>query len=123
MRARRPSDAPDRLLRIPRDSRLASGRPHGRRRHGRHHTEGSSTTMGLIRTAAFVLGAVYLVVGALGFIPAAVFGDAHASMPSASGNLLGIFPINALHNVVHLAIGAALVYGATATAAAILVSR
>ena len=79
--------------------------------------------MGLIRTAAFVLGAVYLVVGALGFIPAAVFGDAHASMPSASGNLLGIFPINALHNVVHLAIGAALVYGATATAAAILVSR
>lgn len=79
--------------------------------------------MALARTVALVLGVVYLIVGAVGFIPLFVFGPAPAGMPSASGNLLGIFPINAAHNVVHLVIGAALLYGSTATSAAILVSR
>lgn len=78
--------------------------------------------MGLARTAALVFGLVYLVVGVAGFIPGLVFGTPE-DMPSATGNLLGIFPINAVHNVVHLAIGAALLYGATATPAAIMVSR
>lgn len=58
-----------------------------------------------------------------GFIPALVFGDAPADMASAEGNLLGIFPINAIHNVVHLAIGAALLYGASATSAALMVAK
>ena len=44
-------------------------------------------------------------------------------MPSAAGNLLGIFPINALHNIVHLVIGAALLYGSTRTATAKMVAR
>jgi hypothetical protein len=79
--------------------------------------------MGLARTVAAVFGVVYLLVGILGFLPALVTGGAPAGMPSATGNLIGIFPINALHNVVHLAIGAALLYGATATPAAIIVSR
>jgi hypothetical protein len=79
--------------------------------------------MNLARTVAAVLGVVYVLVGILGFVPAFVSGGAPADMPSASGNLIGIFPINALHNVVHLAIGAALLYGATATPAAIMVSR
>lgn len=78
--------------------------------------------MGIARAAALAFGIVYLVVGVAGFIPGLVFGMPEG-MPSASGNLLGIFPINAVHNVVHLAIGAALVYGATATPAAIMVSR
>ena len=42
---------------------------------------------------------------------------------TAEGNLLGIFPINAVHNVVHLVIGAALLYGATATPRAIAVAK
>jgi hypothetical protein len=79
--------------------------------------------MSLARTVAAVLGVVYVLVGVLGFVPAFVADGAPADMPSASGSLIGIFPINALHNVVHLAIGAALLYGATATPTAIMVSR
>jgi hypothetical protein len=69
--------------------------------------------MGLARTLALVLGAVYLVVGVVGFI----------LLPGGEGDLLGIFPVNALHNIVHLLIGAALLYGATATTTAVMVSR
>ena len=79
--------------------------------------------MGLARTVALALGVVYVLVGIAGFIPALVMDGTHAGMDSATGSLLGIFPINAVHNVVHLAIGAALLYGSTATPAAILVSR
>jgi Domain of unknown function (DUF4383) len=79
--------------------------------------------MSLARMVAAVLGVVYVLVGVLGFLPGFVSEGAPSGMPSASGSLIGIFPINALHNVVHLAIGAALLYGATATPAAILVSR
>jgi hypothetical protein len=79
--------------------------------------------MSLARTVATVLGVVYLLVGVLGFLPAVVTGGTVADMPSASGSLIGIFPINALHNVVHLAIGAALLYAAMATPTAIMVSR
>jgi hypothetical protein len=79
--------------------------------------------MGIARTVALVLGAVYVVVGIVGFIPGLVTGSPPPGMESADGNLLGIFPVNAIHNVVHLAIGAALLYGATATTAAIAVAR
>jgi hypothetical protein len=79
--------------------------------------------MSLARTVAAVLGVVYLLVGVLGFLPAVVTRGSAADMPSASGSLIGIFPINALHNVVHLAINAALLYGAMATPTAIIVSR
>jgi hypothetical protein len=79
--------------------------------------------MSLARTVAAVLGVVYVLVGVLGFVPALVTGGAPADMPSATGSLIGVFPINVLHNVVHLAIGAALLYGATATPAAIMVSK
>jgi hypothetical protein len=79
--------------------------------------------MGMARTVAVVFGAIYVLVGILGFIPPLATGSAPAGMESASGNLLGIFPINAVHNVVHLVIGGALLYGATATATAILVMK
>ncbi|HEX2221099.1 MAG TPA: DUF4383 domain-containing protein [Candidatus Limnocylindria bacterium] len=79
--------------------------------------------MGVARTVVLVLGAIYVVVGIVGFIPGLVTGGPPAGMESAQGNLLGIFPVNALHNIVHLAIGAALLYGATNTSAAISVAR
>lgn len=69
--------------------------------------------MGLARMVALVLGAVYLLVGIVGFI----------IVPGGEGDLLGIFPVNVVHNIVHILIGAALLYGATATTAAIMVSR
>lgn len=79
--------------------------------------------MNLPRTVVLVFGAVYVLVGALGFVEAFVTGDAPAGMPSADGQLLGIFPINAIHNIVHLVIGAGLLYGATSTVAAIWAAR
>lgn len=47
--------------------------------------------------AAIAFGVVFVLIGVLGFVPAAVDGS----------QLLGIFHINTLHNVIHLASGAA----------------
>ena len=49
----------------------------------------------MIRLAAKVFGAVFVLVGLLGFVPA-LTPDEH---------LLGIFHVNALHNVIHVASG------------------
>lgn len=76
------------------------------------------------RIVVGVLGAIYVVIGVLGFLgDPFVTGGAHENMQSASGDLLGIFPINGVHNVVHLALGAALLYGATDVGRAIPVAR
>ncbi len=60
------------------------------------------------RAFALVAGLIYLVVGILGFVPGLVT-PPHAGVDLAVdagyGRLLGIFPINVLHNIVHLAIG------------------
>ncbi|CAL9466036.1 hypothetical protein SUDANB95_02721 [Actinosynnema sp. ALI-1.44] len=53
-------------------------------------------------------GAVYVLVGLLGF---SVSGD-HAFAGEHGGHLLGVFAVNGLHNVVHVLIGAALVAAA-----------
>jgi hypothetical protein len=45
---------------------------------------------------ALVFGVVYLLVGLLGFTASATMADA---------NLLGLFPVNLMHNIVHIAIG------------------
>ena len=82
-----------------------------------------SGSMNLIRGVAAAFGVVYLLVGLAGFIGPLVTGDAPANMPSADGNLLGIFPINPLHNIVHLVIGAALLYGSRNTPTARAVAR
>jgi hypothetical protein len=61
------------------------------------------------RTFALVAGIIYVLVGVLGFVPAALTPppvDApHLTMQHNYGYLLGLFPVNTLHNVVHLAIG------------------
>jgi Domain of unknown function (DUF4383) len=76
------------------------------------------------RTVVGIFGAVYIVVGLLGFLGDPIVMEAsHADMPSASGDLLGLFPINVVHNIVHLLIGAILLYGATERGRAILVAR
>jgi len=55
----------------------------------------------MAKTIALIFGIVYLLVGIVGFIPA--FGGTLAMSPPS--NLLGTFPINLLHNIVHLVIG------------------
>jgi Domain of unknown function (DUF4383) len=54
----------------------------------------------MAKTLALLFGVIFLVVGALGFVPAATH-DVDG-MPM----LLGIFHVNFVHNVVHLASGA-----------------
>ena len=65
--------------------------------------------MGLSRTISAVFGAVYLLVGVLGFV--------------LTTPLLGLFEVNALHNIVHVVLGAVLLYGAMSSAAALQATR
>jgi len=57
------------------------------------------------RLIATIFGAVYLLVGLLGFVVTSGVGFA-----ATEGANLIIFEVNPLHNVIHLAIGAALLY-------------
>lgn len=52
---------------------------------------------------ALVFGAVYILVGILGFVLA----------PDEGDKLFGIFQVNLLHNVIHLAVGALLLAGSS----------
>jgi hypothetical protein len=66
------------------------------------------------RIVATVFGAVYVLVGLLGF---AVTGGV-GFIATEGGLLLGVFQVNPLHNVAHLAIGAALLVAAFANVTA-----
>ncbi|NHC33767.1 DUF4383 domain-containing protein [Scytonema millei] len=60
---------------------------------------------------ALITGIIFLLVGVMGFIPGFVqapTGTADAvglAFTSGYGDLLGLFPINVLHNIVHLLVG------------------
>jgi len=58
------------------------------------------------RSFALIFGIVFLAVGALGFVPGLVqpLHPGHPQMEGA-GQLFGLFPINALHNCVHILFG------------------
>ncbi|WP_295125114.1 DUF4383 domain-containing protein [uncultured Leifsonia sp.] len=67
------------------------------------------------RLVATIFGAVYLLVGLLGF----AFTGGVGFVAAKGGLILGIFEVNPLHNVAHLLIGAALlIAGLTRVAAA-----
>ena len=61
------------------------------------------------RYFALTIGILYLLLGILGFFPGVVSAPLVDAPPLAAdtgyGYLLGLFPVNMLHNVVHLAIG------------------
>jgi hypothetical protein len=59
------------------------------------------------QTFGLVFGAVYVLVGILGFFVANSFTGG-----SADDKLI-LFPVNHMHNIVHLLIGAALLFGST----------
>ena len=62
-----------------------------------------------IQTASAAFGAVFLLVGILGFIPGITtnFGDLMVAGRESEALLLGLFQVSILHNLVHLAFGAA----------------
>jgi hypothetical protein len=72
-------------------------------------TSGTTGSRPLICTAAMAVGAVFLLVGVLGFIPGIT--SSYSSMKFAGhmseAKLLGVFQVSILHNVVHLLFGAA----------------
>jgi len=56
-------------------------------------------------------GIIYLLVGIMGFIPAFVSPGPDVSNLPNQGSLLGIFPINLIHNLAHIVLAAALILG------------
>lgn len=62
-----------------------------------------------VQAAAALVGAAFLLVGVLGFIPGitADSGSMEAAGHESHAELLGIFQVSVLHNVVHLLFGAA----------------
>ncbi|WP_431901057.1 DUF4383 domain-containing protein [Nonomuraea sp. bgisy101] len=62
-----------------------------------------------VQLAARVVGAVFLLVGVLGFIPGITthYGDLGVAGHQSGAMLLGVFQVSVLHNVVHLLFGVA----------------
>ena len=60
------------------------------------------------RNFALWFGIAYLGAGVLGFVPAALrpMPDSGLAVTAFSGYLLGLFPVNLLHSLVHVAAGA-----------------
>ncbi len=63
----------------------------------------------LTRYFALGFGIVYTLVGLMGFVPAflGTLNNADLAVDALSGRLLGLFPVNILHSLTHLAIGVA----------------
>ncbi|MCY7314426.1 MAG: DUF4383 domain-containing protein [Rubrivivax sp.] len=57
---------------------------------------------------ALVFGIVFLVIGIAGFVPGLTQSHTHpdVNVQAGMGLLFGLFPVNILHNVVHLLFGA-----------------
>ncbi len=62
-----------------------------------------------LQTAAAVVGAVFLLVGVLGFIPGITtnYGSMGLAGHESEALLMGLFQVSILHNLVHLAFGVA----------------
>lgn len=58
--------------------------------------------MRFVQKVAGVFGAIFAAVALLGFITGGMSMDAHMS---SATKLLGVFPVNAAHNAIHLAFG------------------
>lgn len=67
----------------------------------------TNTHRSLVQYVALAVGAVFLLVGVLGFIPGITSNTEHLGMAGhhSGSMLLGIFQVSVLHNVVHLLFG------------------
>ena len=68
---------------------------------------GQSRTRSLAQVGAFVAGAVFLLVGILGFIPGITtnYDEMAFAGTDSQAELFGIFQVSVLHNIVHLLFG------------------
>jgi hypothetical protein len=62
-----------------------------------------------VQTLAMLVGAVFLLVGILGFVPGITthYGDMSFAGHNSDAKLLGIFQVSILHNIVHILFGIA----------------
>lgn len=62
-----------------------------------------------VRRAASTVAVLFLVIGVLGFVPGVTsdFGDLRLAGHQSGAELLGLFQVSVLHNVVHLLFGVA----------------
>jgi hypothetical protein len=74
----------------------------------------------LISTVAMLVGAVFVLVGILGFVPGITthYGDLQFMGHDSSAKLIGLFEVSILHNIVHLLFGVAGIAAARASASA-----
>jgi hypothetical protein len=72
-------------------------------------TSRTTTDRSTLQTAAAVVGAVFLAVGILGFIPGITtnFDQLSFAGHHSEAKLLGIFQVSVLHNIVHILFGIA----------------
>jgi hypothetical protein len=72
-------------------------------------TMSGTRTRSLLRTLALAVGAVFLLVGVLGFVPGITtnYGSMEFAGHESHAKLLGIFQVSVLHNIVHLLFGVA----------------
>jgi hypothetical protein len=73
------------------------------------HTGTGITARTNVQKASMVVGAVFLLVGVLGFVPGITGNYDHLAFAGhhSEALLLGLFQVSALHNIVHLLFGAA----------------
>lgn len=80
-----------------------------------------------VQRFAMIFGIIYVVVGVAGFIPPLLQPQTPGAPPLAidtlAGRLLGLFPVNILHTLVHLAIGVWGVVAAKSVSAAVGYAR
>jgi hypothetical protein len=76
-------------------------------------------TGSMARKVISAFGVVYLLIGILGFVPAVVV----PTEVAGQGLLLGIFAVNAIHNVAHLILGALMLYAGSSAARFWVLSR
>lgn len=74
-----------------------------------HHAGGMAHHREAVRTASGVVGAAFLLVGVLGFIPGITtnYGEMTFAGHESGAELFGIFQVSVLHNIVHLLFGVA----------------
>jgi len=74
---------------------------------------------------ALIYGIVFLLVGIAGFIPGVTSAHSHPDVrvTSGLGLLLGLFPVNTLHNLVHLLFGGWGLAAARSDGAAVLYAK
>ena len=80
-------------------------------------------TRSTIQKITIGFGAVYVLIGVLGFIPGITqYSERFGAVPG-EGLLLGIFAVNVIHNIAHLLLGGALILGGRSAGAVITTNR